>query len=442
MLAIRETGYTGIRNKWFRLIIHLVLWYLLTFIYIISLYLNSANSNFSVFIRLDTFVLNYGILGTINFLVFYTLVFYIIPVFLHRKRKVQLGLVILGFILVAGMIKYAVAWQFREHLLVKIGYTVPISIPKGMNASHPSPANAPRSSSVTAATPAAAAPPAAVPSAGSAAPPSSLNAPHPTTPLPASLTSPPVTAPAKPIQNLPRSYYQGPLEYSLESLLAGLMIAVAALAYRILLDWYKNEQIRKALEHEKLKAELAFLKMQVNPHFLFNSLNNLYSLSVLEKTVKTSDGIMRLSEMIRYMLYEKEDDQSRVSLTKEVQHLNSYIDLQRLRYESGMYLHFSMEGNIEQARIAPLLLFPLLENACKHGVVDDPKRPVTVELRVAPNQIIFSIRNDKNQHFKDHTGGIGLENVRKRLALLYPDRHTIQIEETATDFFVQLHLPL
>lgn len=440
MLAIREIWYAGINNKWFRLIIHLVLWYLLTFIYIISLYLNSANSNFSVFIRLDAFVLNYGILGTINFLVFYTLVFYIIPVFLRRKRKVQLGLVILSFILVTGMIKYAVAWQFREHLLVRIGYTVPMSVPKGAKALHPSPANATHPAPVNTAHPSPA-PSTTLPPADPATPSPSLNAPHSTTPLPATPTTPTTTAPAKP-QALPRSFYQGPLDYSLESLLAGLMIAFAALAYRILLDWYKNEQIRKALEHEKLKAELAFLKMQVNPHFLFNSLNNLYSLSVLEKTVKTSDGIMRLSEMIRYMLYEKEDDQSRVSLTKEVQHLNSYIDLQRLRYESGMYLNFSMEGNIDQARIAPLLLFPLLENACKHGVVDDPKRPVTVELKIAPTQIIFSIRNDKNQHFKDHTGGIGLENVRKRLALLYPDRHTIQIEETATDFFVQLHLPL
>jgi two-component system, LytTR family, sensor kinase len=438
MLAIRDIWYAGIRNKWFRLIIHLVLWYLLTFIYIVSLYLNSVNSNFSVFIRLDMFVLNYGILGTINFLVFYILVFYIIPVFLRRKRKVQLGLVIIGFILVAGMVKYAIAWQFREHLLIKIGYTVPYSVPKGKSAAHPS--TVPH--------------PIIQPSAGPAAPSSSLNEPQPTIPpsanndpqptiQPSAISATPLASnPAKPIQPLPRSYYQGPLEYSLQSLLAGLMIAFAALAYRILLDWYKNEQIRKALEHEKLKAELAFLKMQVNPHFLFNSLNNLYSLSVLEKTVKTSDGIMRLSEMIRYMLYEKEDDQSRVSLTKEIQHLNSYIDLQRLRYESGMYLHFSMEGNIDQARIAPLLLFPLLENACKHGVVDDPKRPVTVELKIAPGQIIFSIRNDKNQHFKDHTGGIGLENVRKRLALLYPDRHTIQIAETGTDFFVQLHLPL
>jgi two-component system, LytTR family, sensor kinase len=416
MIATRNIWHTGIRNKWLRLIIHLVLWYLLTFLYIVSLYLNSVNSNFSVFIRLDMFMLNYGLLGTINFLVFYALVFYIIPVFLHRKRKVRLGLAILAFILLAGMIKYAIAWQFKEHLLIKIGYTIPVSTAKGLHAVRPPSVNAPQAASGS-----------AISSAASS---------------PAGQAAPQAANPAKPVQPLPSSYYQGLLEYCLQSMLTGLMIAFAALAYRILLDWYKNEQIRKALEHEKLKAELAFLKMQVNPHFLFNSLNNLYSLSVLEKTTKTSDGIMRLSEMIRYMLYEKEDEQSRVSLSREIQHLNSYIDLQRLRHENGMYLQFSMEGNIEQARVAPLLLFPLLENACKHGVVDDPQRPVTVELKVAPGQIFFSIRNDKNQSFKDHTGGIGLENVRKRLALLYPDRHTIQITETGTDFFVQLQLPL
>lgn len=396
MFTVRDIWLTGIRNKWVRLCVHLLLWYLLTFIYVVSLYLNSFNSSFSAFVRLDIFVLNYGLLGTINFGCFYVLVFYVFPFFLRRKKKVRLALVAIGMILAVGMAKYAISWQFRERLLIKTGYVTRVSLPKNGIPVYALPLNGPR----------------------------------------------PAGNQDTPKRVIPLSYFQGPLEYALESLLTGLMIAFAALAYRILLDWYKNEQIRKALENEKLKAELAFLKMQVNPHFLFNSLNNLYSLSVLEKTSKTSEGIMKLSEMIRYMLYEKEDEQSRVSLSKELQHLNSYIDLQRLRYENGMYLHFSTEGDVDQARIAPLLLFPLLENACKHGVVNDPLRPVTVELKVTSARIVFSVCNAINQDFKDRTGGIGLENVRKRLTLLYPGRHTIRITGGVTDFSVELHLPL
>lgn len=347
-----------------RFFLHLLLWYLLTFMYVVSLYLNSANSDFSSFIRLDTFALNYGVLGTVNFLLFYALVFYVIPYFLQRKKKVLLAFVILGMILVAGIVKYAIAWPFRGRLLVKIGYIIhPIDV-----------TNVHGTSAAT------------------------------YRPLPANVPSP--VSKQLPISQrvLPMPAIQGPFEYSLEVLWLGFMLAFTALTYRILLDWYKNEQIRKALENEKLKAELAFLKMQVNPHFLFNSLNNLYSLSVLEKTSKTAEGIMRLSDMIRYMLYEKEDEQSTVSLPKEVHQLNSYIDLQRLRHDSDMHLHFSIEGDITHSRIAPLLLFPLLENACKHGVVDDAKRPVTIELKVTSSNLLFSIRNVKNHHLKDPTG--------------------------------------
>ena len=221
-----------------------------------------------------------------------------------------------------------------------------------------------------------------------------------------------------------------------------LIIVLIAFSFQLLIVWYGQEKIRKELENQKLKAELSFLKLQINPHFLFNSLNNLYSLAVLEKAGKTSDGIMKLSDLIRYMLYEKEDEHYRVNLDKEIKHINSYIDLQKLRYEKDIYIQFSIEGDTTNKMIPSLLLFPIIENSCKHGILQDHKKPVSIQIKVTDNTFLFSTHNYKNNHLKDHTGGIGLGNVRKRLSLLYPGTHNLNIIETDTDFLVELKLPL
>jgi hypothetical protein len=221
-----------------------------------------------------------------------------------------------------------------------------------------------------------------------------------------------------------------------------LSIIFIAFAYRLLLTWYMQEKIRKDLENQKLQAELSYLKMQVNPHFLFNALNNIYSLAVSEKGKKTGDSIMKLSELLRYVLYEKEDEQHKVSLEKEIKHINSYIDLMKLRYEGDVYINFSIEGNIDGKRIAPLLLFPLIENAAKHGILTDSQKPVDIELKVAHDSIVFSIRNFKNSYLKDMEGGIGIQNVQKRLELLYENSYSLNVKETADKFFVDLQLPL
>jgi two-component system LytT family sensor kinase len=184
------------------------------------------------------------------------------------------------------------------------------------------------------------------------------------------------------------------------------------------------------------------LKMQVNPHFLFNALNNIYSLAVSEKGKKTGDSIMKLSELLRYVLYEKEDEQHKVSLEKEIKHINSYIDLIKLRYENGVYINFSIEGDMHNKRIAPLLLFPLIENASKHGVMNDPEKPTQIDLNVADSTIRFTIKNYKNNYLKDEAGGIGVQNVQKRLDLLYPNQYTLKVNETTDQFIVDLQLPL
>ncbi|WP_153795747.1 sensor histidine kinase [Foetidibacter luteolus] len=213
-------------------------------------------------------------------------------------------------------------------------------------------------------------------------------------------------------------------------------------AHRSFFDWIASEKKKRELETQKHAAEMAFLKMQVNPHFLFNALNNLFSLATIERSSKTADGIMKLSHMIRYMLYEKEDSNNRVSLQKEVDFLNSFIDLVKLRYDGGININFSIEGNITHQRIPALLLFPLLENACKHGILDDPLKPVNIELAITGTQLKFTVNNYINSYLKDKTGGIGLENVKKRLELMYPGKHSIDIENSGGQFFVTIKLPL
>lgn len=219
-------------------------------------------------------------------------------------------------------------------------------------------------------------------------------------------------------------------------------IIIIAFAYRLMLTWYTQERISKELETQKLKAELAYLKLQVNPHFLFNALNNIYSLALIEKCKMTGDNIMKLSELMRYVLYEKEDAENKVSLNKEIQHINNFIDLEKLRHQSDFYINFSIEGDIDDKRIAPLLIFPLIENACKHGILTDIERPIDISLKITDDYLDFSIENYINSDQKNKTGGIGIQNVQKRLELLYGNKYSLNLNHVGEKFIVNLRLPL
>ena len=232
-----------------------------------------------------------------------------------------------------------------------------------------------------------------------------------------------------------RSYFQ-------INILTNVSVVVVAFAYRLLLSWFQQEKIRTELQNEKLRAELSFLRMQVNPHFLFNALNNIYSLSVIENTNRTSNSILKLSELMRYMLYEKEDAEHKVSLDKEIHHINSYIDLEKLRHQDQIYVNFSIDGDTNGKRIAPLLLFPLIENAFKHGKLTDKETPVNIELTIADTRIHLLIENINNHYQKDKSGGIGVQNVKKRLDLLYGSNYSLAIDHTEDRYVVNLDLPL
>jgi len=195
------------------------------------------------------------------------------------------------------------------------------------------------------------------------------------------------------------------------------------------------------LETEKLASELAFLKSQINPHFLFNTLNNVYSLA-FKKSDDTPDAIIKLSKLMRYMLYESNENQ--VFLSKEIEYLHNYIDLQKLRLPNTIKIIFNVEGDIEGRLIEPMLLIPFVENAFKHGIsyVDNSK--ISISIKLSAYELLFVIENKiNNAKITEESGsGIGLSNVKRRLTLLYPNKHTITINDNNDEFKVTLKINL
>ena len=227
--------------------------------------------------------------------------------------------------------------------------------------------------------------------------------------------------------------------YFLGAFLTGVFFAFLSTAFKFSVDWFLNEKVRKNLENEKLIAELAFLKSQINPHFLFNSLNNIYSLTY-QKSDKASEAVMKLSEIMRYML--QESNEPTVKLSREIRYLENYIELQKLRFKSKAYIDFIITGDIAEQSIAPLILIAFVENAFKHGDVSDASSPIRIRIEIANNILQFELWNKKSGQNKDETSGIGLNNVRRRLELLYTQRYTLSINEQQLTYYCKLSLDL
>ncbi len=214
--------------------------------------------------------------------------------------------------------------------------------------------------------------------------------------------------------------------YYLSTFFTSLIFVFLSTVLKFTLDWFLNERIQRDLENQRLSAELAFLKSQINPHFLFNSLNTIYSLAY-QKSATTPDAILKLSEIMRYMLYECNDN--KVDLAKELQYLQNYIDLQKIRFGSKGNVDFEVTGTVDGQQIVPLLLISFIENAFKHGVASDPESPILIRIEVYPERLLFKTENKKHQYNKDPEGGIGLINVKRRLNLLYPDKFSLDIDD-------------
>ena len=225
--------------------------------------------------------------------------------------------------------------------------------------------------------------------------------------------------------------------YGIRALAALFVIAMAAIG-KFTFDWFENTRIRRELENQNLISELAFLKSQINPHFLFNTLNNIHTLAY-KKADGAPEAIMKLSELMRYMIYES--DMEFVPLTKEIQHLHSFIDLQELRFKTKGIVKLEVNGDASQKSIAPLLLLPFIENAFKHGHQLNKQGAIKAKLSVG-NDITYEVENEipngDRQVEKDSVGGIGLDNIKRRLALIYPGRHTFEVDESSSHFIVRL----
>lgn len=197
-----------------------------------------------------------------------------------------------------------------------------------------------------------------------------------------------------------------------------------------------------SIEKEKLDTEIKFLKSQINPHFLFNVLNNIYTLTVI-KSEKAPENLLRLSEMLRYMLYDS--NEGNVPLQKEIDYLENYINLASLKDSRGLNIKVNLENNQPGIMVAPLLFIPFVENAFKHSKIEDLKNGyIYINLKTTTKQIEFSIDNSIPSIVfkKDKVGGIGLTNTKHRLQLLYPNKHELKISEDKHVYSVNLKLDL
>jgi sensor histidine kinase YesM len=223
-----------------------------------------------------------------------------------------------------------------------------------------------------------------------------------------------------------------------------LFVGAVSTIFQIILDWQKGTTEQMELQHKNTETELSFLKSQINPHFLFNTLNNLYALT-LKKSDQAPEIVLKLSEMMRYMLYEC--NEARVPLRKEVNYLENYLELEKLRQKKNIKIDFLVSGLIKDQKIAPLMFIPFLENSFKHGLNNQlGDGYVKILLVVLEDEIQFSIDNSKTETAPKpqgkKSGGIGLVNVKRRLDLLYPKSHELNIKESPTNYYIDLRIKL
>jgi len=207
-----------------------------------------------------------------------------------------------------------------------------------------------------------------------------------------------------------------------------------------------SQLVNLKMELGQTSADLSFLRSQINPHFLFNILNTLYGTALQEHAERTSAGIQKLGDMMRFMLHE--NNQDRILLAREIDYLRNYIDLQLLRTATSPDITVECDINevLESTYIAPMLLIPFVENAFKHGISLQEKSWIKISLYESQGELYFDVHNSIHRKLESDPerrhSGIGLENVRQRLAMLYPDKHELVIRETTQEYFVHLTITM
>lgn len=216
------------------------------------------------------------------------------------------------------------------------------------------------------------------------------------------------------------------------------VLLLSAIVYVLKDLWITNEKMN-VLQLEKKQAELQALKNQLSPHFLFNTLNSFYS-DLYDTRPKEAADILKLSEMLRYVTYENEND--RVLLRDEIVFLQHYIDLFQRRFDDNIAVEFRYPKDVKEYRIPSLLLIHFVENAFKHGILDDENQPVTIDIRIENGRLLFTSANHyrKSEHYDER--GIGQKNIIQRLTIMFPDDHILKVNQDENSYTVILNIPL
>jgi sensor histidine kinase YesM len=221
-----------------------------------------------------------------------------------------------------------------------------------------------------------------------------------------------------------------------------IFILACSITYRLVREKSRADRMLKEKENENLKTELSLLRSQVSPHFMFNVLNNMVALA-RKQSDQLEPSLIKLSSLMRYMIYEA--DEEKVPLEKEIEYLQSYIDLQKQRFGKNVLFNVAFDNIDGRYEIEPMLLIPFVENAIKHGTGFIEQAQIDIELKAANHILQFLVRNKYNEateEVKDKTSGIGLANVKRRLKLLYGKNHTLLISKKENWFTASLQLNL
>ncbi|MEH0157935.1 sensor histidine kinase [Limibacter armeniacum] len=238
------------------------------------------------------------------------------------------------------------------------------------------------------------------------------------------------------------------LNHILTVMIGELYVIGITTSIKLTIDWLRNQQRTRELEKQHMETELNLLKSQMQPHFFFNTLNNLYSLTLIQSP-KAPDTVLKLSELMSYMLYQKDN---RVLISDEIKHLQNYLDLEKLRFGRRLHIDFEIEGDISGKKIVPLIFLPFIENVFKHGVKNQLNEiHVRMSLQISDNHITFTCQNPNPvevEGFNGATvlvkkaGGLGLKNAKRRLDLLFEDRYSLTIDDDQETYTVTLKIPL
>lgn len=241
-------------------------------------------------------------------------------------------------------------------------------------------------------------------------------------------------------------HVEPPQPFSAFGRVAALVLATSAfvmlfgVSYQLLANRYQKERQTQALLQAQQAAQLNFLKAQINPHFLFNALNNIYSLTVMQ-SAEAPKMLLKLSDLLRYVIYEGQ--KKVVTLQKEVQHIHNFIALFQMRNERPVNIEFMVTGDLSNCNIEPMILIPIVENCFKHADFEiNPNAFARIQINVGANGLVFSTKNtfDPQNNQKDDTGGVGLENIRRRLTLRYADAHCFDVAARGPIFEVTLSI--